>query len=266
MRDASDGVSSLRRALLLLEQFTPEHPELSVRELARRADVPRSTTHRLVQELLSWGALEHGTGGVRLGVRLFELGTITPGQSTLHEASSAYLHTLNEVTRLTANLAIREGLNILYVEKISTANLRVPHSRLGGRGSLHATALGKAILAFSGPDAFAEITSGPLAAETPHTITDPDDLRRELAKVRHERVAYDVEESRPGLFCVAAPILDRRQSALAAVSVTGATERSQAERFASAVMATARSISRRLSDHPARSSAAMSPLAGNARS
>lgn len=243
--------SSLRRALRMLESFTPEKPELSIRELSKLSGIPRSTVHRLTQDLLDWGALERGEHGVRLGVRLFELGTLAPSQTTLREAASPFLHTLNEVTRLTANLAIREGQGIVYVEKISTATLRVPHSRLGGRGYVHATALGKAILAFTSSDVVDELVAQPLRAVTPHTITDPDALRRELASVRRERRAFDIEESRGGLFCVAAPILDRGGRALAAVSVTGATALSQAERFAPVVMATAQSIGRSLSARPA---------------
>src|SRR5690606_14981704 len=125
--------------------------------------------------------------GVRLGVRLFELGTLAPTQNTLREASSAYLHTMNEVTKLTANLAIREGNEIVYVEKIETRSLKVPHSRLGGRLYLHATGLGKAILAFSSGDVVEEVLSQPLEAVTPRTITDPNILRRELQTIRRNR-------------------------------------------------------------------------------
>lgn len=246
--------SSLRRALRLLDSFTPERPELTIRELSQLSGTPRTTTHRLAQDLLEWGALERGSRGLRLGVKLFELGTLAPSQLTLNEAATGFLHTLNEVTKLTTNLAIREGSEIVYLVKIGTAALHVPHSRLGGRGHLHATGLGKALLAFAPSDVVDEVLSGPLAAVTPHTITDPSRLRAELAGVRRERRAYDLEESRVGLFCVAAPILDKNGVALAAVSVTGATAFSQAERFAPVVMATAQSISRRLSTRPLQAS------------
>lgn len=223
---------------------------MSIRELAQRSGVPRSTTHRLVTELLDWGALERGPGGVRLGVKLFELGTMAPTQGTLREAASPFLHTLSEVTRLTANLAIREGGNIVYLEKISSPTLRVPHSRLGGRGLLHATGLGKAILAFSPVHEVAGYLTGALTALTPRTITDPVALTDELGTVKRAGVAFDVEESQLGLFCVAAPICDSRGTPIAAVSVTGATALSQAERFSPTVIATARAIERRLTAGP----------------
>ena len=244
-----DTRSSLSRGLSLLDMFTPERTELSVRELARASGVPRSTTHRLVRDLLAWGALEQGQVGVRLGVKLFELGTIAPAPSTLREAATPLMHTLAEVTGLTANLAIREGSDIVYLDKISRRSLRVPHSRLGGRGQLHATALGKAILAFSSEDVVAAALAAPLPSLTVHTIIEPALVRRALRVIRRETVAYDIEESLLGLFCVAAPILDVRRRPLGAISVTGATGLAQAQRFAPVVMATARSISRTLFPH-----------------
>jgi IclR family transcriptional regulator, acetate operon repressor len=237
-----DTPSAVGKALGLLDVFTPDTPELSIRELSRLAGVARSTTHRLVGELIAWGALERTTGGVRLGVKLFELGSMAPTSVTLRDAALPYAHHLHEVTRLTVNVAIRTELEIIYLDKISSRSLRVPHSRLGGRGALHATGLGKAILAYSAPDVVDATLEAPLPALTPKTIVEPLALRAELARVRERRVAFDVEESRLGLFCVAAPILDPRGRALGAISVTGATELDQAERFAPAVSTTALAV------------------------
>lgn len=239
-----DTSSSLQRALALLDAFSGEKREMSVRELAARSGVTRSTAHRLAKELVDWGGLERTSGGLRLGVKLFELGAMAPSPTSLREASMPYLHTLHEVTRLTANLAVREGMEIVYLEKISSRRLHVPHTRLGGRGTLHATALGKAILAFSQDRGDVGGLETRLTRLTDHTITDPHMLSRELRRVRAQRVAYDVEESQEGLFCVAAPIVSGHGPAIGAVSVTGATALSHAERFAPTVMATAAAISR----------------------
>lgn len=239
---SADAPSAVRKALGLLDAFTPSTPELSIRELSRLSGVARSTTHRLVGELLEWGALERTTNGVRLGVKLFELGSMAPTSVTLRDAALPFAHHLHEVTKLTVNVAIRDGSEIVYVDKISSRALKVPHSRQGGRNPLHATGLGKAILAFSDASALDEVLAAPLEAVTPQTIVDAAALRAELARVRERRIAYDVEESRLGLFCVAAPILDARGRALGAISVTGATALDQAERFASAVSTTALAI------------------------
>ncbi|MFJ4175221.1 IclR family transcriptional regulator [Microbacterium sp. NPDC089696] len=246
------STSSLSRALSLLDAFSVESPEFSIRELSRRSGVPRSTTHRLVDELIKWGALERGADGVRLGVKLFELGSRAPTQTTLREATTASLHALSEVCKLTANLAVRDGDRIVYLDKITSPALRVPHSRFGGRGYLHATALGKAILAYSSTEIVDDLLRDPLPRIAARTIVDPDRLRAEFATIRRTGVAYDVEESRTGLFCVSAPILDRRGQPLAALSVTGATAFAQAEKYAPAVLATARAVSRRLAANAAR--------------
>lgn len=236
--------SSLSRGLALLDAFTSPDQAMSISELARRAGVPKSTTHRLVLDLIAWGALQRDARGITLGVRLFELGSLVPSSSTLRELALPFAHNLNEVTKLTCNLAVREGNDVLYIEKITTRTLRVPHSRIGGRARMHATALGKAMLAFSDPEFVESVLGAPLQAQTDRTITDVAALRRELARVRGARVAYDVEESRLGLFCVSAPVFAGQGGAVVgAISVTGATDLTTAERYAPAVLATAMALS-----------------------
>jgi DNA-binding IclR family transcriptional regulator len=242
----NDSESSLSRGLSLLELFSPEESEMSISEMARRTGMPKSTTHRLVGDLLRWGALEKGRRGVRLGVRLFELGHLVPDHSRLREIAIPFAHSLNEITHLTSNLAVREGNEIIYLEKITSRDLRVPHSRVGGRLPMHCTALGKAILAHSSPSFIESVLEGPLTALTPKTIVEPAALRREIAGVRQTRVAYDFEESQLGLFCVAAPIFARTGRVTGAISVTGATSRSQARSFAGVVQASANALSHAL--------------------
>lgn len=241
-----DTPSSLVRGLSLLDLFSVEDSQLTVSEMARRSGIPKSTTHRLVGDLLAWGALERADRGVRLGVRMFELGHLVPAQRRLRELAVPYAHNLNEVTGLTSNLAVRDGTDIVYVEKVSSPTLRVPHSRAGGRLPLHCTALGKAILAYSDPAFVESVLAAELKPRSVRSITDPAVLRRELADVRETKVAYDVEESQVGLFCVAAPVFARRNALVGAISVTGATELTQAQRFAPVVRMTALALSRAL--------------------
>ncbi|MES2171184.1 MAG: IclR family transcriptional regulator [Actinomycetota bacterium] len=246
IRQDGESLSSLSRALVLLDLFSAVDSDLSISEMARRSAIPKSTTHRLVNDLIAWGALERGLHGVRLGVRLFELGMLVSTPSTLRELAIPYAHNLNEVTHLTSNLAVRDGAEIIYIEKISSRTLKVPHSRLGGRATLHATGLGKAILAFSDPDFIESVLRGELVAKTSKTITDPEVLRKELAQIHESKVAYDVEESQLGMFCVAAPVFARRNVVVGAISVTGATALAQAQHFAPAVRTTAMALSRAL--------------------
>jgi DNA-binding IclR family transcriptional regulator len=196
--------------------------------------------------MLAWGALERGRTGVRLGVKLLELGYLVPAHVRLRELAMPFAHNLNEATQLTSNLAIRDGKEILYVEKIASRALRVPHSRAGGRLPLHCTALGKAILAFSDPDFVETIIDDGLPRLSEKTITDAAVLRSQLARIRASGVAYDVEESRAGLFCVASPLFSPTRVLVGAISVTGATALAQAQNFAPAIQATAKAISRAL--------------------
>jgi len=233
--------------MAILASFDSAHRRLGVREIARRSGIPRSTAHRAVQRLLAWGALEHaGASGVQIGVRLFEVGTLAPTQMKIRDAAAPYAHHLNEFTQLTVNVAAREGDEVVYLEKISTRE-PVPHTRLGGRASLHATALGKAILASCASGFIDEVLSRPLPAWTERTITDPGALRSELTLIRTRRIAYDLEEWKSGVFCVASPILDAAGTPIAAISVTGATRRTQAELHAGAVRTAAMAIGRAIS-------------------
>ena len=172
----------MARGLSLLELFSVEDSQLSVSEMARRSGIPKSTTHRLVADLLAWGALERTPGGVRLGVRMFELGHLVPTQRSLRELAVPFAHNLNEVTGLTSNLAMRVGQDVVYLEKVSSRTLQVPHSRAGGRLPLHCTALGKAILAYSAPAFIESVLAGALSPRSPRSITDPQLLRRESAR------------------------------------------------------------------------------------
>jgi IclR family acetate operon transcriptional repressor len=238
------------RGLALLELFSVTDSALSVSEMARRSGLPKSTTHRLATDLTEWGALERGTDGMRLGVKLFELGHLVPSHRRLLELGIPFAHDLHEVTHLTANLAVRDGTEIIYVEKISSRTLRVPHSRTGGRAALHATALGKAILAFSDPAFIESVLQASLERKTVKTITDSTVLGSELRQIRESKVAYDDEESQLGLFCVAAPVFAKNSSVVGALSVTGATALAQARQFAPAVRATAMALSRALQSRP----------------
>ncbi|GAA3731230.1 IclR family transcriptional regulator [Plantactinospora mayteni] len=244
MRNSS---SSLSRALSLLDAFDKGDGELTLTELADRAGLPKSTAHRLVGDLVRWRALERTPHGLRLGMRLFELGHLVPSPRELRDIALPYLEDLHTTTRKTVNLAVRDGIDIVYVEKLLAPNEPVPHSRAGGRLPMHCTALGKAILAYSPPALLDEVVAAGLRRMTPKTIQDPRALRTELAAVRERRIAYDVEESRIGLHCVAAPLFDRRGEVVAAVSVTGMQSRSTARHLAPAVLTASLSLSRQLS-------------------
>jgi IclR family acetate operon transcriptional repressor len=248
MRDSSPvRDSSLSKGLSLLDVFRDGDGALTMRELARRSGMPSSTAHRLVGDLVESGLLARSADGYQLGVKLFELGTLVPRERRLREVALPFAHNLNEVSQLTANVAVRDGLEIVYIEKVISRGLRVPHSRAGGRLPLYATALGKAIMAFSDPALADEVIAAGLTALAPRTIVSAVVLRRQLAAIREQHVAYDLEESQPALFCVASPVFDRTGAVVAAISVTGATGAREARHLAPTVRATAMALTHELS-------------------
>lgn len=240
--------SSLSRALALLDAFGSADNELPLVELAARTGLPVSTAHRMVVDLVSWGGLERTRSGLRLGLRLFELGHLVSPQRTLREIALPYLEDLYESTHKTVNLAVRDGVEIVYVEKLVSRGVHARNSRAGGRLPIHATAMGKAILAFSSQETVNLLIEAGLRPLTPKTITDPARLRRELALIRQQRIAYDIEESQLGIMCAGAPLVHRNGDVVGALSVTDVRSTAEAHRLGTAVLIAALSLSRDLSD------------------
>lgn len=246
---ANDGDAVIGRAFRLLRVFKAGSAELTLDELTTRSELPRSTTHRLVHQLVAQGVLERTRRGWRLGVELFELGQMVPRPQRLRDVALGYMEDLYEATRQTIQLAVLDDDDVLYVEIICGHQKAPTPSRRGGRMSAHCTALGKALLAFSG-DAGQGWTKNnlPLARRTANTLTDPRSLLRELGEVRRLGLAYDREEAAPGLVCVAAPVLARDGAARAALSVSMASANSALTPLQAAppLRATARALSREL--------------------
>lgn len=235
--------SVLGRAVSLLTAFRGE-PELTLSELARRAGLAKSTAHRLLRELEHWDFVERTDGGIRLGMGLFELGSQAPRQRGLHEAAAPFLADLFEATHETVHLAVLDGLEVVYVQKLAVRRGPKVPSRVGGRMPAYCTGVGKAMLAFGSPEQVNAVLSAGLARRTPRTVVAPGLLRKELATIRERGVALEHEESTVGITCVAAPILDGRGLAVAAVSITGWVNRLDPARLAPAVRTAALGMSR----------------------
>lgn len=242
--------SKLGRALCLLAAFRPGDTELSLAELARRTKMPKATAHRLLGELAAWGLVERTRSGHRLGVRLFELGTLVPLQHRLREAAGPFLTDLFEATRATVHLAVLDGTDVVYVHKLGSRRGPTVASRLGGRMPAHCTGVGKALLAFSAPAAVQQVLRSGLQRRTPRTIIAPGLVVRELSAVRERGIAEEHEESTRGIACVAAPVIGTDRHAVAAVSITGWAHRLDVNRVAPAVRAAALGIAQSLRTGP----------------
>jgi IclR family transcriptional regulator, acetate operon repressor len=242
------GDSVLDRATRLLDAFREGGTDLTLDELAARAELPRSTAHRLAVQLERHGLLERSRRGWRLGLALFELGQLVPRQQQLREVALAHMEDLYEATRETVQLAVLDEGEVVYVEIISGHRKVKTPSRRGGRMPAHCTALGKVLLAFSDDVGRGWLASHPvLEPRTRWTITDATALARELQDVRRAGLAYDREEVDEGLTCVAAPVLAADGSARAALSVSmPAGGRITPAQVAPAIHAGARALSRQL--------------------
>ncbi|WP_216915650.1 IclR family transcriptional regulator [Nocardia noduli] len=239
-----DNLSLLQRSALVLDCF-PGGTTLSLAEVTARTGLPRSTAHRVLTGLVELGWLTRNSGGFELGLALFELGERVGLKYRLRSAALPFMQDLYSVTGQTVHLAVRDGRDAVYVEKIhGHAALPLP-SQIGGRLPLTCTAVGKALLAPEAPEVIGTVLTVPLRSYTAHSITDPAVLARELDGVRRTGIAIEREESAVGGCCVASPILLGGRP-VAALSVSVPAESFKPELLAPAVRTAALALGRTL--------------------
>lgn len=241
---AATDETYLHRVVAVLVAFRAEEDAVSPAELARRAGLPKSTVHRIVASLAEEGLLERQAARVRLGVRLFEIGQRVPRQRVLRDAARPYMHDLREATRQTVHLAILEGGEVMYVDILTVPGGPPLPSRVGGRLPAHVTGVGKAMLAFSPEETVRAVLEGGLVRLSPRSTVAPGVLARELARIRKAGVAYDREESGPGIVCAASPVLGAAREVLGALSVSGWSTSTRLDHIAPAVQTAALALSR----------------------
>lgn len=241
------GRSVTSKVLALLDAFTPATPELTLSELARRSGVSLATAHRRTRELVEWGALERAADGTfHIGLRLWEVAALAPRGLALREAAMPFLEDLYEVSRENVQLAVREGLELVFVERIAGHHAVPVLTRVGGRFALHATGVGLVLLANAPAAVQEEVLAAPLHAYTPKTVTNPVRLRELLADIRRNGHAVSDGQVTLDALSVAAPIVDGGGAVVAAVSLVVRAETAQPAALAPLVKAAGRGISRAL--------------------
>jgi len=214
-------IQSITRAISILRCFTDKQ-ELGLTEISAMLGLHKSTTAGIVNTLKDEALLVQNkeNGKLRLGIELFCLAV--NAKMELGELVMPYLDRLLLETEETVNLAVRDGLHIVYIEKKESPHSMRICTSVGKRLPLYCTAIGKAILAFMDEEerelVLDELTFFPF---TEKTITDKRLLIKELDDIRQEGVSYDFEELESGLVCVASPIFDKYGQPIAAVSVSG---------------------------------------------
>ncbi|MFF5095987.1 MULTISPECIES: IclR family transcriptional regulator [Actinosynnema] len=239
------GRGVMARALDVLNAFEGHRDGLVLADLARISGLPLTTTHRLASDLVAQDVLERlPDRRYVVGRKLWQLGLLARVQGGLRDVALPFLQDLYEATRENVHLAVRDGDEALYLERLHGHSSVPVVSRPGGHLPLHATGVGKVLLAHAPQPVVAEAVQ---CAEkvTPYTITEPGRLLRELAEVRRRGFARTVQEMTLGTCSVAVPVLDRRGDVVAALGVVTATRREPA-RLVTALRIAAGGISRAL--------------------
>jgi DNA-binding IclR family transcriptional regulator len=238
--------TSAGKALALLDVFAGPSKVLGVTDLSIRANIAKSTAHRLLPVLVDWGYLRRVGDRYCLAEHMFEIGNqvhpCRPGG--IRERAMPYLAELFAQTRQTVHLAVLSGTDVLYLEKLFGHDAPRCSTAVGGRRPAHVTALGKAMLAFSDELTVAATLDVPMRRYTPRTLITPAQVRRSIDQVAHDGLATDQEECQTGVSCVAAPILDPQTGrAVAAVSVCS-TVSSVKERYGRMLLRVTTELSR----------------------
>lgn len=252
----------------VLALFSPEQPELSVREIARVFRWPKSTAYRILSRIEASGFLDRDehSGAYRLGIRLAAYGELARHSTSLQRVVSPWLRKLSDTTSETATLMLFNGIEGVTVDVVESFQPLMLPGLLGGSMPLHATAGGKALLAWAPPGRQSAFMNRPLPRYTPNTITDVAELERELEKSRKRGYTTVSGERVEDVYGVAAPVFDHRGEVNAALTVGGPRRRVTAnwDMMAAAVMDAASSVSAALGYH-GRPPVRHQPAAGNGR-
>lgn len=244
-------LSSVANSIRLTKAFSENEYEMGISALATRLGLAKSTVHRLATTLVEYDVLEQNreTGKYRLGLALFELGTLVRRKMDAASEAQGEIHVLAEASGETVQLAILDHLSVLYIRIRESRQAVRMSSGLGSRAPAHCTSVGKALLAHQSAEVVKQVIENGLKRYTDKTITDPAALMEELAAIRQKGYAIDDEEIETGLRCVAAPIRDHTGRVAAAISVAAPVQRMSKKTVQStipSVVAAADAISRRL--------------------
>jgi DNA-binding IclR family transcriptional regulator len=243
--NSPSGDSMISRIVRILSAFDSAKPALSIAALARRADIPLATTHRLVKELADQGLLQKDAGGeVRVGIRMWELANRSSAALDLRQAALPFMEDIQAVVRQHTQLGILQKDEVLFIERLSSPGSVVNRAKVAGRLPVHVSSSGLVLLAYAPVHVQEEYLRKDLQKLTGSTITEPEQLRRTLAEIRQYGYAAlpgFVDEDTMG---IAVPVLDGSRKAIAALGVVVARDYQQIHGTIPALMTAARGIAR----------------------
>lgn len=241
--------------MAVLDCFSRYDRALTLSQIAARCDMPKTTVHRLVASLREARLLEQDRGrdSYRMGVRLFELGSIVMHNFDVFREARPLVERLMKATGVGSHLCVFDGANMVSVEHVEPGDAGANWTTTLSISPVHCTGVGKAALAFQDEAVIARVVAAGLAPYTPATITDPAAFRRELALVAQRGHAIDDCEHQRDVRCLAAPIRNAAGRVFAAISVTGRKDelpRARLESYAPLVVGAADHISRLIGYDP----------------
>jgi len=251
MKEKLDGsLKSVRKALQIFELFTIDTPELSISDLVRKLSMPKVSVYRFLRVLLksSFITQDRQTKKYRLGIKIFELGSIVLRNFDLREVAFPLIVELSKRSGETVHLGVLDNQQVVSIEGVeSDQSLRISLP-VGKRVYLHSTGIGKAILAFLTDQEIQEIVRQKgLLRFTNNTIIHFDQLMKEIQLIKKRGYAIDNEENEHGIRCVAAPIFDVNKQVVASISISGPSVRiphSRIPELSSMVIETSQKISK----------------------
>ncbi|MET7608669.1 IclR family transcriptional regulator [Streptomyces avermitilis] len=204
---SSTPITAAGKAFKVLATFDRDHPSQTLSEIAQRTGFALSTTHRLLTELARWGALERGRDGAwYVGLRLWEIASGCPRTQILRDAALPFMQDLYEATHENIQLAVREGTELVFVERIAGHRSVELITMVGTRFPISSTGMGRVLLAYAPRDIQEEVLASSLRAWTPHTVTDATMLRAQLDRIRREQVFFSDRQLSESTVAVAAPV------------------------------------------------------------
>jgi IclR family transcriptional regulator, carbohydrate utilization repressor len=221
-------VQVIERMFALLDVLSSRQEAISLKEISEKTGLHPSTTHRILNDLALGRFVDRPeSGSYRLGLRLLELGNLVKERLNVRDVALPAMRELHKATQQTVNLSVRQGDEIVYVERTYSERSGMQVVRaIGGRAPLHLTSVGKLFLAFDEPLRVRQYaTRTGLAGQTKNSITQLAALERELAKCRQYGVARDNEELELGVRCMAAAIHDDQAHLVAGLSISAPADR-----------------------------------------
>lgn len=234
------------RAFAVLDTFDSSHRHQNLTAIAKRAGLPLSTVHRLAAELVSQNALSKSADGTyQIGSKIWRLGILASIHSDLREIALPYMEDVYQLTNGAVQIAVLDGLRCLIVERIAGSRTLSVVSRPGARLPMHASGVGKVLLAY-GPKDLQEAVLQTLDRFTGKTVTDVNQMRKQLAGIKEKGFAHSEEELAMGATSLAVPVFGYGNRVIASIGVVVPVQSADVVRMIPVLKVSANALSRKL--------------------